>query len=271
MDNLFKIGEIAKLFNINIRTLRYYDDIDLLKPEYIDEKTGYRYYSTVQFEQLNTIRYLRELKVPLNDIRDFLQSREIDGVKRILKNQIEEVEQKQRELEIVKRKIKSRISQIEDAESGVLDVAEMVELPARSAVIIKYAAKPDTDLEYPIRLLEKNAKPASVFLGKVGLSIEKSMMKKGNFGEYDHIFLMLDPGEDRFSKSVDFPAGKYAAIRFNGTHKDAWKNYEKLVRYVDEKGYEINGDSLEITLIDYGFTNREEQFVTEIQIPVKEK
>ena len=84
MDNLFKIGEIAELFNLNIRTLRYYDDIDLLKPEYVDPNTGYRYYSTAQFEQLNTIRYLRELQVSLDKIREFLQYREIDGVKNIL-------------------------------------------------------------------------------------------------------------------------------------------------------------------------------------------
>ena len=69
MKTLFKIGEIAELFHLNIKTLRFYDEIDLVKPEVVDPDTGYRYYSTAQFEQLNTIRYLRELDVPLNEIR----------------------------------------------------------------------------------------------------------------------------------------------------------------------------------------------------------
>ena len=47
--NLFTIGEMGGLFRINIRTLRYYDEIGLLKPEVVDERTGYRYYSARQF------------------------------------------------------------------------------------------------------------------------------------------------------------------------------------------------------------------------------
>ena len=58
---LFSIGEMAKLFAISVPTLRYYDQIGLLPPEYTDPATGYRYYSTRQFERLNTIKYLRGL------------------------------------------------------------------------------------------------------------------------------------------------------------------------------------------------------------------
>lgn len=47
------------MFNINVRLLRHYDKISLLKPEFINEENGYRYYSTRQFECLNTIRYQR--------------------------------------------------------------------------------------------------------------------------------------------------------------------------------------------------------------------
>ena len=269
MDNLFKIGEIAELFNLNIRTLRYYDDIDLLKPEYVDKNTGYRYYSTAQFEQLNTIRYLRELQIPLDKIREFLQYREIDGVKNILYDQIKEVEARQKELENVKRKIRNRISQIEYAQTGMQNKAEIRKLPAREAVIIKYAMKPDSDMEYPIRLLEKNAEQAAVFLGKVGLSISKLNMINGEFDQYDHIFLLLDPEEKYNGDTITVKDGLHAAIRFNGTHKEAADYYRMLMDFIGNEGFEVSGDSLEITLIDYGFTNDTTQFVTEIQIPVK--
>ena len=55
---LFRIGEVAKMFHISMGTLRHYEQEGILTPEYTDERTGYRYYSTRQFEVLNTIRYL---------------------------------------------------------------------------------------------------------------------------------------------------------------------------------------------------------------------
>jgi DNA-binding transcriptional MerR regulator len=57
MKEYFTIGEISKLFQVKIATLRYYDEIGLLRPEFTDEKTNYRYYSTQQFERLNSIKY----------------------------------------------------------------------------------------------------------------------------------------------------------------------------------------------------------------------
>lgn len=57
MNGLFSIGEISKLFDIDIRLLRHYDKISLLKPEFVNKENGYRYYSTRQFERLNTIHF----------------------------------------------------------------------------------------------------------------------------------------------------------------------------------------------------------------------
>ena len=78
MKNLFPIGEMADLFGINIRTLRYYDQIGILHPETADPDTGYRYYSTRQFERLNTIKYLRALGVSLKKIALFFENRDVD-------------------------------------------------------------------------------------------------------------------------------------------------------------------------------------------------
>ena len=78
MPKLFQIGDMAKLFHISVSSLRYYESLGLLTPERVDPDTGYRYYSVRQFEVLNTIRYLRELDMPLPEISDFLKNRDID-------------------------------------------------------------------------------------------------------------------------------------------------------------------------------------------------
>ena len=54
MENkkLFQIGDVAKMFHISVGSLRRYEQAGLLKPEYTDPETGYRYYSARQFEVL---------------------------------------------------------------------------------------------------------------------------------------------------------------------------------------------------------------------------
>ena len=75
------------MFRVSVSTLRHYEKIGLLAPEYVDPATGYRSYSTRQFECLNTIRYLRALEMPLEQIRDFLQDREVGKIQGMLLQQ----------------------------------------------------------------------------------------------------------------------------------------------------------------------------------------
>ena len=130
-NELFQIGEVSRLFHISVSILRYYDKIGLVKPEYTDPDTGYRYYSTRQFECLNTIRYLRALDMPLEKISTFLQNRNIDSIHELLQKQKEEVGRRRQELSLIERKIDNRLMQITDALSSRLDQIKVVQKPAR--------------------------------------------------------------------------------------------------------------------------------------------
>lgn len=114
-QELFQIGDVAKLFHISVGSLRHYEKIGLVKPELIDENTGYRYYSTRQFECLNTIRYLRVLDMPLPQIADFLKNRNIEKIQEMLCQQKETVIEKQKELKNIEKKIQNRLEQLQDA------------------------------------------------------------------------------------------------------------------------------------------------------------
>lgn len=72
MKNYFTISEFAKLRNININSLRYYEKLGLLKPAMIDESNGYRYYSAEQVTLLNKIILCIQLGIPLKDMVGFL-------------------------------------------------------------------------------------------------------------------------------------------------------------------------------------------------------
>ena len=68
--NILRIGEISKLTGVPIRTLRYYDEIDLFKPADIDLFTDYRYYKEEQVEDLNLINELKKVGFSLDEIKN---------------------------------------------------------------------------------------------------------------------------------------------------------------------------------------------------------
>ena len=70
MVMLYRIGEFSKLTGIPIRTLRYYDSIDLFKPSEVDLFTSYRYYKEEQVKDLELINELKEVGFTLEEIRD---------------------------------------------------------------------------------------------------------------------------------------------------------------------------------------------------------
>lgn len=98
MENkkLFQIGEVAKLFQVSVQTLRHYEKLGLLYPEYIDPQTNYRYYTIQQFETLTKIRYLRALDVPLTTIISYFKNRDINDMESLLKKQKELIQQKKK-------------------------------------------------------------------------------------------------------------------------------------------------------------------------------
>ena len=91
---LLQIGEVAKIFHVSMGTLRHYEQEGLLEPEYVDEKTGYRYYGVRHLEVLNTIRYLRVLDLPLSEIAEFLHDRDTQVMEEKLVRQKEIIEKK---------------------------------------------------------------------------------------------------------------------------------------------------------------------------------
>lgn len=71
---MMAIGEFSRVTHLSIRTLRRYHEAELLEPELVDNSSGYRYYSVDQIPTAQVIQRLRELEVPLADVRRILRS-----------------------------------------------------------------------------------------------------------------------------------------------------------------------------------------------------
>jgi DNA-binding transcriptional MerR regulator len=65
---MYGIGTVARLAQVSVRALRHYDDLGLLRPSWVDPRTGYRYYTPDLLLRLHRILVLRDLGVPLTEI-----------------------------------------------------------------------------------------------------------------------------------------------------------------------------------------------------------
>ena len=101
-----QINEFAKLTGVSVRTLHYYDEIGLLKPAFVDEQNGYRFYDENSLESMQEILFYRELDFELKSISEILSSPDYDKKKALAE---------QRKLLILK---KERLERIIDALDG---------------------------------------------------------------------------------------------------------------------------------------------------------
>lgn len=104
-DKKYSVSEIAKLAQVSSRTVRFYDEKDLVSPSSIKEN-GYRVYTDKELEQLKLISYLKELGFSLKDIKRLLNDENstqslqllIERQKQINEEKIEDLKSKQKQL-----------------------------------------------------------------------------------------------------------------------------------------------------------------------------
>lgn len=107
---LYKIGDFSKETSVPIKTLRYYNEIDLFNPVEVDLFTGYRYYSSDQIEDLNLILKLKKVGFSLEEIKKYWNNFNND----IMLNKRDELIKNIDEL-------KENISEIENLRSHIIN------------------------------------------------------------------------------------------------------------------------------------------------------
>ena len=87
-DRTWKIGELAKMFDINVQLLRHYDKEGLLVPAIRNPDNKWRTYKYDQIYPLGMIRFLRQLDCSLDDIGDFMRRRNPDITEKYLRRRM---------------------------------------------------------------------------------------------------------------------------------------------------------------------------------------
>lgn len=113
MKEFMSVCEVGELFGLSTQTLHYYDAINLFKPALRDERTGYRKYKFDQIYQLAAIQYLKKVGYSLDQIKEYLSTRNISNTLDILKERSRSLHQEWRALILIDNAIQRKISFIE--------------------------------------------------------------------------------------------------------------------------------------------------------------
>lgn len=263
---LYKIGMFAAMNHVTIKALRHYDEQGLLKPEYVDETNGYRYYLASQIADLHQILSLKNMGFSLEDIRA-IQNGKSEKELLLAKKQ-----------EILK---------------------EIAQLTAKLAQVEGYLVQENLDLSSPV--LVKSIPEVIVATMKMRIEsydcLFELMPKMGEemerlgcvCAEPDYCFThYLETGykeEDILVETCEavteqkqdtedlkfkvLPEVKEAACIFHkGSYSTLSSSYAALLKFIEENGYEICGNIRESYIDGVWNKESEEEWLTEIQIPV---
>ena len=94
-------------------------------------------------------------------------------------------------------------------------------------------------------------------------------MTKGYFNKFKYFIQIVSTEHPIQGELKIIPENDYVCVAFLGPYKDMENHYKLLIQWTLENGYEILGDSIEKNIVDYDFSDSENEYISEIQIPVR--
>lgn len=268
---MFRIGDFSKLTRVSVRMLRYYDEMNLFRPFYVDDFTGYRYYSASQIPKLNVIVSLRDMGFNVSDIISALSAGSDDILKKMLFDKKNEIllnikNEKNRLIKIdssIKNLKKERVNMNYNVTLKSVPSYKVISLkgtiPSYSEEgilwkkLIEYIQKKKitcTDVSYA-SYFDEGYKEGEVQV-EVVIGVKKLLKSEGDF-----IFKETEPVK------------KCASILVAGDYSNITPSYNFLGKWIEENGYMMCGNPRQSTIRGHWNENDTKNYLTEIQIPIK--
>jgi effector-binding domain-containing protein len=275
---MFRIGEFSKISGLSIDTLYHYEKMKLLKPEYIDKFTGYRYYEAHQLSTVNQILALKDADFSLDEIYEMLNKN------LPLQSLITLLEHKSILLE---EELNKEINRLERLRTNIFlikngGIPQMNEItiksvePILSATIRKtfHSNKFDEELETMWSDVNNH-----INLNGGKRTIPCMMIYHTGWWNMDETSLLdvevVEPITKAFKESdtvsvYELPAiNKLASIVHKGPFATMHKANELLFTWIKQNNYLICGPIREIYHKGDWATKDPQEYITELQIPIK--
>lgn len=272
---LLSIGKMADINHISIATLRLYDEMNLLKPSYIDEDTKYRYYTIEQNATLDLIAYMKDLGMSLKEIQNILAKENLDEIEDILSRKKEQIYQ---EL----RKLKTRLHFVDDS---IAKIERYRNSPKTGVCSLEYISQRYvygipcyhnfyitgiSDYEKDLLLLRNHLidlKLDQVYSYNIGTSIKKEDFINTKYNA-DQIFIFSDYKiENLQMKKIE--ASMFATIYASSFDEES-ECIKKLLAFCRQNNYIISNDYLCEVITEFNvFRKNQRGMFLRLQVPVK--
>ena len=270
---MFKIGDFSRLSQVTIKTLRYYDEIELLKPARVDNFTGYRYYSAEQLPRLNRILALKDLGLSLEDIARLLNDDlPPDQIRDMFRMRQAEIQSRLEEEQMRLARVEARLKQIE--QEGEMPTYEVV---VKAIEPQKVAAARDVIPTYGhvgqlfdliFKFLGENRMPPA----GPPASIYYDQGYRARDVDVEAVVPFSGPvlGRDKVEVRVLPKVEMMAAVIHQGGYDTIGGAYNTLTVWLEQNSRQVAGPIREIYVQGMGGHEDPSAFVTEIQVPVGE-
>ena len=276
---MIRIGEFSKLVRVPVATLRYYDQLGLLKPVEVDRSTGYRYYSAGQLPRLHRILALKGLGFSLEQIGlvldEGLTPEQMRGMLRLrhaqISQQLVDAQDQLVEVEV-------RLHQIEQEDLvSTYDVflkhVEPVLVASVRAILPAHSASGSLFPEVYEAIVPHVAEALGPNPGAGGQTMV--LWYDTEFKEHDvdgaAAFVLRRRVPERGRMRVhELPAATMAATIHHGAYKTLGSAHEAILTWIEANGYRIAGPDREIYLYNMMPVRLDDpSYVTEVQYPVE--
>ncbi len=267
-SKLLTIGRFADLHGINKKTLMWYDEIGLFHPASIDPENGYRYYSYHQSSILETILLLRELDVPIDEIRTFMKGRSAVSMEQLLREKIEDLDRDMAHLRAVRKTLTYHRQNMLTLLTTDLSEIGVIEKKERTLVTID--VHPDTPFDKLVESIVAETKKYQLRRlhdASYGTMIAVESLYRGDLMDYSKMFIEIPSPIKKDGLHIQ-AAGKYLRAFYRDSPKDSAACYQRVFDHAEAHGLVLSGFSYEV-IINENVIDRSEDALVQIEIPVE--
>lgn len=259
--------EFATLAGVSKHTLFHYDDIGLFSPEMKNEN-NYRYYSIDQLETFDTIRILKDLGMPLKDIKAFMDTRNIQSTIELFNIREKQLDQQIQNLKNIKKYIHDKKENLIESKNIDFSSISIQEYPERYYLISNVEDDLNTSfLKATNKIIQKYT--ALTNKNDYTVSYIQYMQDIQNhvYDNYQNVVLLFS-NKIKSKDMKTFTKGKYVVAYHIGPWQTIQECYERLLEYVKQNHIHIDDQFIEFYRIDNLTSKTENQYVTEINVKI---
>ena len=264
----YKTGELSKIYKLGRDSIKYYEKLGLLNPT--RDTNSYRMYTIKDICNLNLIRELRTLDFSMQRIKEYIENRNIETTRKMLSEEIELIEKKVEVLNSHKDSLIKRLSSIDKCiEHTTFNRIELLYMTKRKALTVDSNESFAENNDYLIQKLSDKFEDKFYVLGNsnFGAVFDSKSISNGIYNYYKHTFCLLDDDASDYNFVLD--EGYYVTYTYKGDYNQYEQVFDMLYKFIEINKYTILGDPIEIYKIDVYETSLEDEYVTQVQIPVK--